>query len=218
MIPRVIHQIWVGGVVPERFEEGMRSWVEHHPAWTHQLWTDATDWRWLYNYALYRSAADLVPPDAVGQFKADLIRYELLYTFGGLYADIDTVCLRPMDDQLDGHDNWAAAEDDHWVGNTYLGAERGSQLMAALVSLIGPNLAHYKRQGRQLKYRPNRLSGPRYLTPIWNSWGAHVADGKLFYPYSYSHVKRGSVPKDVPPETYAIHQWDHTQRCLKGRK
>ena len=32
--------------------------------------------------------------------KADILRYELLYRFGGLYIDADIICLKPLNDLL----------------------------------------------------------------------------------------------------------------------
>src|SRR5690606_35981755 len=41
-IPKIIHQIWIGSPVPERFQELMDSWKTFHPDWTYILWDDAS--------------------------------------------------------------------------------------------------------------------------------------------------------------------------------
>lgn len=90
-IPKIIHQIWLGSPVPERYKEWMNSWRIHHPEWLYVLWTDETvSYLKLHNQELYNKARNY------GQ-KSDILRYELLYTFGGLYVDIDFRCLKPFD-------------------------------------------------------------------------------------------------------------------------
>ena len=90
-IPKIIHQIWLGSPVPERYKEWMNSWRIHNPEWLYILWTDETvAYLKLYNQELYNKARNY------GQ-KSDILRYELLYKFGGLYVDIDFRCLKPFD-------------------------------------------------------------------------------------------------------------------------
>lgn len=206
-IPHVIHHVWVGPPMPEHLASYVATWRWHHPDWEHVLWSDS-DLGWLRHSDEFDRASDLVPPDAVGQLRADIARYEILLRHGGLYVDTDTEALRPIDDVLDGHDAWAAAEDARWVGNTYLAAAPGHPVMAALVDGLADSIA----RGRGL--RPNRLTGPRYLTPIWRAHGCPVGPTADFYPYSYRHVKNGAVPSTWG-DAYAVHHWQHT-RDVRG--
>jgi mannosyltransferase OCH1-like enzyme len=99
MIPRIIHQTWKDERVPERFRDAQRSWQELHPAWDYRFWTDRD------LEALVRTRApELLPtyeryPDAIQ--RVDAARYVILREFGGMYVDLDTVCLRPHDDLLE---------------------------------------------------------------------------------------------------------------------
>lgn len=212
MIPQTIHQIWVppGQDIPAQYLQGIRSWLDMHPNWDYKLWTDE-DLHWLTRRDLYNQALELVPSDAVGQFRADIARYEILLRFGGLYVDIDTVCLRPVGEALVGHNEFAAWEDQNWVGNTYLGCTPGHPVMEKLVAGLRDSV---RRANGHL--RPNRLTGPRYLTPIWLGEGCHVAPQHLFYPYSYSHVKAGTVPNEYH-DAYTVHLWGHTRALMNRR-
>lgn len=212
MIPHKIHQIWVppGEDIPAQYLKGIQSWWDHHPDWKYKLWTD-NDLKWLAHRDLYDRAPELVPADAVGQLRADIARYEILLRHGGLYVDIDTVCLKPLDEALAGHDEFAAREDPHWVGNTYLGCVPDHPAMAQLVAGLRSSIR--RAYGR---IRPNRLTGPRYLTPVWMWHECYVAPQHLFYPYSYSHVKAGTVPTDYG-DAYTVHQWGHTRSLMKAR-
>jgi mannosyltransferase OCH1-like enzyme len=210
-IPKRLHFIWVGSPMPERLQVNVQRWRDMHPDWTTYVWTDKNI-PILRNGDLYRRAKQLVPADAVGQFRADIIRYELLYDFGGFYADVDTVPLKLIDDALTGHQVFAAMEDRNWIGNTYLGAVPGHKIFRDLVGLLPKNV---KRLGAK---RPNHLSGPRYLTPIWRAHSGYTAPSHLFYPYSYSDVKNGTVPDDYHRDAYCVHQWYHTESVLEARR
>lgn len=94
-IPRVIHQSWKSRErIPSRFAPWMRSWVERHPEWTYVFWTDAD------NLALFERRYPQYLPVARAVSKislADMARYALLHSVGGLYVDVDFECTRPFD-------------------------------------------------------------------------------------------------------------------------
>jgi len=220
-IDHKIHQIWVGGRVPTELRDMMQTWRDHHPSWECKLWTDSevaglVDPRLskhpMTNWSLYQRAESLVPRDAVGQFRADLLRYEILYREGGFYADADTICLQPIDDAVNGRDTFAAAEDANWIGNTYLGASQHHPVMLDLVEGCALAVARHKKGTR-----PNKLSGPQMLTPIWREHGGHVDPTDLWFAGgSYSHVKNGTVIEDYG-DAYASHHWFHTRQVLRAR-
>jgi hypothetical protein len=100
MIPKIIHQVWlrfgVNGATepPARYDASRASWHKHHRDWKIILWDDAKveaflrehyAWFWPW-YCAYK--ADI--------YRADAIRYFLLYHYGGAYVDIDMECLRPL--------------------------------------------------------------------------------------------------------------------------
>lgn len=210
-IPQIFHQIWVppGREGDPKVEESRQSWLKRNPGWTHCMWTDKA-LTWLEHRDLYNAAPKLVPKDAIGQFRSDIARLEILHKFGGMYVDCDTICMRPVDEALNGHDAWAASEDGTWVGNTYLAATPHHPVLAELVQELRENITRNTGKG----WRPNRLSGPRYLTPIWNKHGCYVAPGRLWFPYSYVDVKRGKIPTYVSKDVFAVHEWRHHREVL----
>jgi mannosyltransferase OCH1-like enzyme len=213
-IPKIIHHVWIGDPMPFHLQANCLRWVDvHEPdGWTFKLWTEhEIDELTLQNRALYDQAERIVPRDAVEQFRADIARYEILYHFGGFYADVDTVPLRSIEPALAGHREFAAHEDRTWVGNTYLGAVPEHPIMRDLIDGMPANV--HRNRGK----RPNKLSGPQYLTPVWNRHHGHIAPRRQFYPYSYIDVKRGTVPEDFDPDVFTVHQWDHTSRVLAAR-
>ena len=210
-IPKMLHFVWLGRPMPEHMERNVTQWQQMNPDWRTYLWTQ-DNIPMLRHYELYRDATAYVPRDAVYQFRADIIRLELLYDLGGFYADTDTRPLRPLKDALGGLEEFAAMEDRNWVGNTYLGAVPGHPIFADLIAGLASNVQRLKGK------RPNRLSGPRYLTPIWRSHKGYTAPSHQWYPYSYTHVKNGNIPSDFDTNVMAVHEWFHTQTLLDNRR
>lgn len=90
-IPKIFHIIWLGSPVPQELQKIMNSWMKHHVGWHYKIWTDKDleDFP-MHNRELFESSINY------GQ-KADIARFEILYHFGGVYADADTESLRPID-------------------------------------------------------------------------------------------------------------------------
>lgn len=208
-IPRQLHFIWVGKPMPPHLAENITRWRDMHPTWSVKVWTER-DLNGLTNQRLFNEAESIVPRDAVGQFRSDVARYELILRHGGFYADVDTYPVRPIDEMV-YHREFAVQEDRTWVGNTYLGGGAGSRVFEAIVAGLGANVKRHR--GR----RANVLSGPKYITPIWLKYSGYVAPTSWGFPYSYTDVKHGTVPHVVPEETYAVHQWHHTQQVMEAR-
>lgn len=206
-----IHFVWLGKHMPGHLQANVQLWRDMHPDWQVLLWGEH-NLPILRHIDLYKRAADIVPRDAIYQFRADLIRYELLYDFGGFYADADTLPLKSINDELAGHDVFAAMEDRNWVGNTYLGSVPGHPLFADIISSIPGSVQ------RNVGKRPNVLTGPKFLTPIWRMNGGYTARSERFFPYSYMHVRSGKVPDTFSDDVVAVHLWNHTATVMENRR
>lgn len=91
-IPTILHFIWLGPKpLPADFERFVEGWKKAHPAWKIIIWRDkdVTKLR-LTNYRPYRKSKNF------GE-RSDIARYEILYRFGGVYADTDFECLKSLE-------------------------------------------------------------------------------------------------------------------------
>ena len=88
-IPRVFHQIWVGKKpFPEHYKKWQKTW-QSVPGWSYKLWTDEDVEKLDFpNKQLYYEQKNMGA-------RADILRIEILYQFGGLYIDTDFECLKP---------------------------------------------------------------------------------------------------------------------------
>ena len=96
-IPSRIHLIWLGSPPPQQALAAMQSWKRHHPAWEIKLWTDADlphfSWTNPHHQHLFYKAKN-------GSEKSDLLRFELMYQYGGIYSDTDVVCFKSFEPLL----------------------------------------------------------------------------------------------------------------------
>ncbi|KAL6751439.1 nucleotide-diphospho-sugar transferase [Haematococcus lacustris] len=105
-IPKMIHQVYglfAGKQPPWYLALSLDTFKRLNPGWTHLLWgpADVEAFVAQHHPALWPAYQRLALP----VLKADLVRYLLMLTFGGVYADIDTRCLQPIESWADGAAN-----------------------------------------------------------------------------------------------------------------
>lgn len=94
-IPHIIHQIYTNEHVITKYAAYIKSFTEQNPKWQYRFWTYDTGRDFLQKFHPYL----LTTYDAFGNNvkKADMLRYAVIYEFGGIYADLDVQNLRPLD-------------------------------------------------------------------------------------------------------------------------
>lgn len=93
-IPKILHQIWLGGPLPPKLEQYSIEWRKLHPDWEYRLWTDHDVKTMEFN-----NKPLLDKTNNMGQ-RSDILRYEILKTHGGVYLDTDFIPLKNLDDLL----------------------------------------------------------------------------------------------------------------------
>ena len=93
--PRILHQTWKTSTLPPTLQVWSGSWKEHNPHYELRLWSDADNYAFLKAhypwFVRYYSAYDS------NIKRADAVRIFYMYHYGGIYADLDFVCVRPFD-------------------------------------------------------------------------------------------------------------------------
>lgn len=217
MIPRTIHQVWIGGPMPGHLVDYMVSWREHHPDWEYRLWdNNAVAELDMRNRDLYERADTFAMPGRGNQVRSDILRYEILSRFGGVYVDADFEALRPIDSLLEGVACFAGWEvPGMWVNMALSGAEPRHPFIEACILGLRANIARYDGRAAGITSSTS-LSGPRYLTPIYRKHRDTVTvfPQPWFYPYSWRDI--GTARAEPPwPDAYAVHHWLNRRR-LKG--
>lgn len=223
MIPKCFHFIWVGDET-RRPDNCIRTWQEAHPDWELRLWGNAElEGR---NWINARHMAEMAPRELNGV--ADLMRWEILLEHGGLVFDADSVCLRPLDEDLLDCEAFACWESEiarpGLIAAGYFGCTASNAFVKQIVediaaspSVIG-DMA-WKTVGPQrltdcyrkfaytpLRICPSHMFIPRHFTgvtyegrdPVY----AHQLWGSTLHSYENMHkadVSEIAVPPSPPP-------------------
>jgi mannosyltransferase OCH1-like enzyme len=196
--------------MPARFEDYGRTWLQHHPDWRMVLWTDGI-LPSLEHQDAYDAAEELTAGN-VWQLRSDIVRYEVLWRYGGVYADCDFECLRSIEPLIEGVESFAAWEEQaQWIANGLMGCTPRHWFLRALLDGLAASIDSNRTQ------RPNRSTGPQYLTRMYRAHGGldTVLDQHLIFPYSYRDLDR--VGRGYPNEwdCYLVHHWSN-QRARRG--
>jgi len=112
----MIHMIWIGSRVPPHVVDVVDAWRTMHPDTDLKLWTSIPDELMSEHHTLIELAPN-------PQSQADVLRYWLMFKYGGIYADVDCLPRNPCMGLLATHADFAAdvapyrgAYDNYFIG------------------------------------------------------------------------------------------------------
>jgi mannosyltransferase OCH1-like enzyme len=201
-IPRIIHQVWLGGELPQEYRRFTESWQRFHPDWKYILWLDKDAEEFpMQNREFFEAS------NSLGQ-KSDIFRYEILRKYGGLYVDTDFECLKPFDDLM---------YLDFFTSSGYVDKV---ELYIGLIACI-PNHPIVTRMVDEMKgvHEGNNIWDIFKTTGSWRftdiffevvnedtDWVVAFPQ-KFFYPHPNNDRQCENPYKYVKPYSYATHHW-----------
>lgn len=143
MIPKIIHQIWVGPYrVPKREQKLMMEIKNIHSDWTHMYWTDENVKSLNMPEHIQKSYDFWVErDDYVAQ--ADILRLFVVKKFGGIYLDIDFKVVSPNgfnDIDLLSYDAFFCYHDTDNIVETFPNGIFGSSVDSKIFSYLCDNI------------------------------------------------------------------------------
>ena len=211
MVPRILHQIWLGDrELPEEFAAYRETWRTHHPAWEHRLWAEDNLPSGLRRPEVYERLR--VPAE-----RSDILRLEVLWLFGGVYVDTDFECLGPLDPVIEELDFFTAPlKPNGWVNNAFIGSVAGHPILDRALTELRPREFHgYDKHG----------TGPRFLDTLLQDYPeAARLPAELFYQTSPSQLEHAVAVhhaaqswKDVDSYRNAVGLAERRNFELRGR-
>lgn len=194
-IPKFFHRIWLGDKpMPQEFVDFGESWLRLHPGWRMIEWNRPEQIRPLVNEWCVPRAKNLSQ-------LSDILRYEILSLFGGVYLDTDFECFKNIEGLL---------QDARFVG----AGEYEDMLSAGFIATV-PQHAIVDEIIRQLPVRMTwsghqaKATGPGVITDAWKrrrglDEGVVTYGPRLFYPYGWKEKHRRH---EAFPDAYAAHHW-----------
>jgi mannosyltransferase OCH1-like enzyme len=217
-----IHRIWFGpDPMPENYQEFGQKWKDLNPEWEVIDWTEEMVQdigiinQDIWDHLGTPGLGETVHPIALATQRADVLDYELIYRFGGLYVNTDIEPVRPLsvmfDNNLPMHDMAAAGfEIDEWVVNAAMWAPFVEMPFWAHVIDAMPE-RYYSRPGDYM----SNTTGPHLLTQVWREHYEmlYTFEKDTFNPIYFPEVELGKDAvfnfDDLPAVTIGVHHWGH---------
>lgn len=157
-IPHKIHFVWFGPQsMPKESIKNVRTWIAHHPDWEFYLWTDRT--RTMPHKAVKQKLVQdymfekLERPFYLAKSfreKADVMRYEILYSEGGLIVDHDVKCHRSFEQFNQSYDFFAGLHplgratlsSSVLVSNSVVGSKPHHPILRLCLALVSDKWPH----------------------------------------------------------------------------
>lgn len=215
-ISPIVHFIWLGSPLPPRAQAAVESWKKHNPSWEFRVWSDndiaSFPWSSSRSQYLYEHANNWAE-------KSDILRFEILYQFGGVYSDTDVICFKSFDDLIrSGITFFAGIEYNEinpifkrpLIASAIIGAAKGSIVIKRSLELSksaeeAPDVKQYMRSG------PGPLSHACHeilLSP--NSENLLILPCSYFYslPWKKRLSSAEEILEYINPESFAVHLWE----------
>ena len=232
MISKIIHQIWIGPKKrPDIWMDTFKNdYINNNQDWEYKLWDD-TNISDLFDE--FPTMLKIYNTERTYNGKSDLLRYLILYTYGGIYIDADSVWInnKSFDNLLSevNKSKFFLAYEPN--ANSLCGGIMGSSkkniyiknLIDAVENIVKRgkenkiHLIDYKRQSR-IRGAANRI-GPGLLTRLYlNNEEITKFPAIYFYPNGWHDKSRkidSHIGLDLPKESYT-YQYGYTTNSLEN--
>jgi mannosyltransferase OCH1-like enzyme len=193
MIPKILHTT-LHEHPPENTKYFWETVLRHTAGWDHRIHQDPRDPKvWDMTSKYWNLCKN-------GATRANLVRLEALYKFGGIYLDSDIELIRPIDDLLNLNCFSVYLKKNHnRLANGVMGSiPEHPAIKIALEVLI---------ETLQTNYIPP--IGPSSLTKAWlGRTDVTRVDSDAFYPYLWTEMHRRNEDFSKNPNTYGVHHWN----------
>lgn len=209
-----IHVVYLNETpLPDFFKRCIETWRRDYPAARICMW-DKNNLPPLRTQKIY---------DACWHFAArtDVLRYELLHRFGGIYVDCDMMSLRPMDDLLGPVSAFSSAApppEGHtglWHEICILGAEKNHPFYDYLLSKLAVWYEEHQSEGAC------NSTGPFFYYHMLLEWKREIRamskdvcifDPELMIPFraEQEHASPSDDLENIYPKARCVHWWAGT--------
>jgi hypothetical protein len=205
-IPKIIHQLWIGP--KPRPSKLMDTWKEKHPDFQYILWNEEE-----IQKNLVLECADKVNSMEEINGKADIIRWEILYHYGGYFVDADSICVEPFDEQFfrltafAGYENEKARGD--LVATGTMGFIKNHPLCKGAIEWMKKNEVSFAKTGKKAWYNV----GPGLLTGLIKT--GQFKDITIFPSYTFLPIHYTDLHYMGHKKVYAYQEWGSTKQSYE---
>ena len=227
-IPRIIFQTWKSCVdVPENYRIWRQTFFELNPGFEIVLWDDDDNRAFVEsNFPWFLPYYNRYPKEI---FRADAVRPLFLFFYGGFYADMDTECLRPLEELRTRGDVLLGKMGpdpsfEHSVPNAIMASKPRQLFWVLAIKMMMEILDSIPGPVELKSFRPEKLTGPVFLKTVVDRYVASdpaevmrecAAVLELLGAELRNNVRPGSITLLDPDEWYPVDWTNPVHRLLR---
>ena len=203
-IPKIIHQLWIGPKpAPIKL---MNTWKNKNPEFEYIFWNEAE----FVKREMFFKCQNKIDEIEEINGKADILRWEILYKYGGVFLDADSICIEPIDNELLEKPCFAGWENEQvrkgLIATGTMGFPPKHPLVKAAIQWI---LTNQVSQAKSMQMAWQTV-GPGLLTRMYNT--GKFSDLYIFPSYSFLPIHLTGLEYNGHGKIYAFQAWGSTKQ------
>ena len=203
MIPKIIHQLWIGTKPPPT--KFMDTWRDKNSDFEYIRWNEEE----ISKRNLKLECTERINEMEEINGKADIIRWEILYEYGGVFLDADSICIEKVDDILLSCKCFAGWEHEKLrpglIATGTMGFPPKHPLVKEAIEWIKMNCVNVQKTGK----RAWITVGPGLLTNMYNT--GKFKDLTIFPSYYFLPIHHTRAEYRGHGKIYAYQEWGSTR-------
>jgi hypothetical protein len=203
-IPKIIHQLWIG-TKPSPITL-MNTWKDKHPDFEYIYWNEKE----IEKRGIIFKCQDKIDGIEEINGKADIIRWEILYKYGGIFIDADSICIEPFDDEIISKKCFAGWEQEEvrrgLIATGTMGFPKKHPLIKEAINWINNNEVSQSKANLMAW----QSVGPGLLTRMYNT--NKFNDLHIFPSYTFLPIHLTGLEYKGHGKIYAYQAWGSTKQ------
>lgn len=194
IIPKIIHQTYKDENIPPHWKIGQEKCQSLNPDYKYILWTDVMIEEFItenFNWFLPIMKSYKYPIQ-----KADIIRYFVLWTYGGIYIDLDDICQQNFDPLLK-YPVFLRKTSPFGVSNDVMGSVPKHPFFFKVIN----SLKHYNKNWGAPYFTIMATTGPVFISIVWKQYKRWEKVKQIWDP-TYQYLKSDRAVKVLQPWDY----------------
>lgn len=203
-IPKIIHQLWIGPKpAPIKL---MNTWRDKHPDFEYIFWNENE----FKKREMEFRCQDKIDEIEEINGKADILRWEILYKYGGIFIDADSICIEPFDDEILSKKCFAGWEQEELrkglIATGTMGFPKKHPLVKDAIKWIMNNEVSQTKAGMMAW----QSVGPGLLTRMYNT--NKFNDLHIFPSFTFLPIHLTGLEYKGHGKIYAYQAWGSTKQ------
>ncbi len=212
-IPNEFHYFWHYDVIPEPVKAWIESWKKYNPNGKFTYWTDKSVLSEMKKRDPALIDMYIKCKSLFGRMK--IAEYYILDTFGGIFFEIDTRCMRSFEQFLDKKFICSLEPDEHAqkydmefiVGSAVVGCRSKHKIWRTVFELISENLQKMEKiEDPEVAFGSVMFTKAIEMSKDWIDDEAEFYPSEIFYPITNQSTLE-DIKKTNLNDAFCVHYW-----------